>query len=186
MRPYDLILMVVSEEPRSTLVGRTLLQKKIYFLNELLHGSVSFSPHNYGPFSAQVARAVDSLVAAGILDEEAEKVTPVETPWGESTRYQYVVRDKQKISEIIRKNAPGEYDTASSCLKKLNARPEARDYKTLSIAAKVHQILRLKKKLRINEFPKEADKLGWKLKKPDIDRAVKFLSSLGMLSLSKS
>ena len=187
MNTYDLILLVVSEEHESKLVGRTLLQKKIYFLNELLHGPIRFSPHNYGPFSPQVARAVDSLVAAGILNEEAEKVIPLEMPWGESTRYQYVIKDKQEISKIVRKNAPKEYDAALSSLQKLNSRPEAQDYRTLSIAAKVHQILRLKGKLKKSEFPKEARKLGWRnLRKPDIDKAVEFLSSLELLTLSKS
>ena len=67
MNIYDLILTVVANEPKDLVLGRTLLQKKLFFLNELISESIQFSPHYYGPYSRDVAETVDSLVSAGIL-----------------------------------------------------------------------------------------------------------------------
>lgn len=77
-----LVLAVVENEPGNHVVGRTLLQKKIFFLKEMISEQVKFFPHYYGPYSREVAGAVDSLVSAGILKEIAENYPSVETAWG--------------------------------------------------------------------------------------------------------
>lgn len=53
------------------LVGRTRLQKTCYFLEALEVGfEVEFDYHNFGPFSPEVALAVDDAQALGLLTSE--------------------------------------------------------------------------------------------------------------------
>ena len=55
MHIQDLILLVIGSEEENGLRGRTLLQKKIYFLSELKGVNHGFRPHYYGPYSSLVA-----------------------------------------------------------------------------------------------------------------------------------
>jgi hypothetical protein len=66
----------------------------------------------------------------------------------------------------------------SKALDSINSRPEASDYKSLSIAAKVLQILKNKGSMRIRDFPSEAKKLKWNLSENDVKKAVEFLKNL--------
>ena len=52
------------------ITGRTVLQKWIYFLSEMLDENHGFNPHYYGPYSAQVAEANSELKALGYVDED--------------------------------------------------------------------------------------------------------------------
>ena len=55
MHIIDILILVVKSEGENGLRGRTLLQKKIYFLSELMDVDLGFSPHYYGPYSSYVA-----------------------------------------------------------------------------------------------------------------------------------
>jgi uncharacterized protein YwgA len=94
MNVRDLVLAVVQGEPQQKMVGRTLLQKKVFFVNELLKGTIAFLPHYYGPYSREVASAVDSLVSAGLLTERPERFPEYDTPWGESAPFRLGPRRK--------------------------------------------------------------------------------------------
>lgn len=185
MNTYDLVLAVLANEPEGCMVGRTLLQKKLYFLKEITSARIQFYPHYYGPYSREVAETVDSLVSAGILRERAESFPSFETPWGESTRYSYDfssnVRDV--ISDILEKRmGRTRYSRIRKILETINGRPEANDYKLPSIAAKVFQILNEKGEMRLSDFPKEARKLKWKLNTNDVKKAASFLKGIGLLT----
>lgn len=186
MDSFDLVLAVVANEPRGGVLGRTLLQKKVFFLNEMIQGPVRFFPHYYGPYSRQVAETIDSLVTAGIIVERAESCLHFQTPWGESTRYSYALADdkkKEKILSILKARIGEEkYSMVSRELARINERPEARNYKQLSIAAKVSQILKEKRSVLLSDFPKEAGKLNWKLSQGDVKKAAEFLKVIGLLS----
>lgn len=75
MHIHDLILLVVSKEEEQSLRGRTLLQKKLYFLSMLKRVDFGFRPHYYGPYSSWVAENLDTLVGIGFLKEMTETVS---------------------------------------------------------------------------------------------------------------
>jgi uncharacterized protein YwgA len=184
VKAYDLILMVVANEPDNKIVGRTLLQKKVYFLNEMIKGSIRFIPHFYGPYSRNIANSVDSLVSTGIILEKTESLPQFQTPWGDSTRYSYHLSndvDYEKIEKILKRNMGSQYDKALESLLEINKLPEANDYHSLSIAAKVRQILKEKRKLKISAFSKEAKSLGWNITQPEIDKAINLLKELKLI-----
>lgn len=184
MNTYDLILLVVYEgQSHGIKIGRTLLQKKLFLLNELLEGKIKYFPHFYGPYSREVASIVDSLVATDLLDEIVENIPEYKTPWGDSTRYSYRISDPEQIVKLIKTHLGHEYTIALKALQKINEQPGANNYKSISIAAKVKQILKEKGTLKVSDFSKEASKLGWKLNPAEITDAVNFLKDIGLLSI---
>ena len=151
--------------------------------------SVRFFPHYYGPYSREVAEAVDSLVSAGILKETAESFPSIQTPWGESTRYTYQLPENlfARIINLLEKRVGKQnYSRICESLKKINDRQEASNYKALSIAAKVLQILDEKGTMRVGDFPKEAKKLKWNLNPSDVSKAATFLKNIGLLKSETS
>jgi hypothetical protein len=183
MQAIDTVLAVIALEPEKRVVGRTLLQKKLYLLNELMSSGIRFQPHYYGPYSRDVAEAVDSLVSAGLIIERTESMPFETTPWGDSTRYSYSLGGDlgEKIEQFLEADYPAEYPRLKKRLAKINSCPESFDYRALSIAAKVHQILKLKGTLKIAQFPREAKRLGWRLRPKDVGKAAKFLEGLNLI-----
>ena len=49
--------------------GRTLLQKRIYFLSVLANEDFGFRPHYYGPYSSHVSTSLSALVEADLVEE---------------------------------------------------------------------------------------------------------------------
>jgi uncharacterized protein len=185
MNVSDLIIILIANETRGRIVGRTLLQKKLFFLNEKIKETIRFVPHYYGPYSREISETIDSLVSAGIIRERAESFPQFETPWGDSTRYSYDFPNDLRetiISLVTKKIGQIKYDEICKTIKQINERPEAYDYRALSIAAKVLQILKQKSSLRVDDFPKEAKNLGWKLAVSDVKKAAHFLQGLGLIS----
>lgn len=169
------------------LVGRTLLQKRLYFLNELLDLGIKFRPHYYGPYSREVADAVDSLVSSGLLRETVEYFEDVEDAYGDLRRYTYALsEDSDEAIGTLAEAA----DSKQSALieekaREINALAQANDYRDLSIAAKIHHIVGLRGKVTVGELAKEALQLGWSLPESDQgmnEKAVNFLKELGLVT----
>lgn len=55
MHIIDIILLVIKGEKDDELRGRTLLQKKLYFLSVMMEHDLGFTDHYYGPYSSYVA-----------------------------------------------------------------------------------------------------------------------------------
>ncbi len=185
MNIYYLVLSALANEPEGCVLRRTLLQKKLFFLNEMISGPIRFFPHYYGPYSREVSETADSLVSAGILTERAESFPSFQTPWGESTRYSYEFPEdtRDRITSIMEEQMGKEqYSQVCKSLKQINERPEANDYKSLSIAAKVLQILKEKGEMYVRDFPEEAKKLRWKLSTSDVNKAAEYLKGIGLLT----
>ena len=90
MHIQDKILLVVGSEEGSGLQGRTILQKKLYFLSVVLKdNTLGFGPHYYGPYSRLVAENLDILVNARFLKEVTETFPTDENIFGEIRRHTY-------------------------------------------------------------------------------------------------
>ena len=93
MHIIDIILLVIKDEKGDKLRGRTLLQKKIYFLSVLMERDLGFTAHYFGPYSSYVAGHLDSLVNYGLLKETLVPLSsnpPEPSPLGEIRKHTYI------------------------------------------------------------------------------------------------
>ena len=94
MHIIDVLLLVVEGEGEEGLCGRTLLQKKVYFLSALLNEPYGFTAHYYGPYSSYIAGNLESLVNSGFLHENTEsfaKASSDRNLFGEVRRHTYTL-----------------------------------------------------------------------------------------------
>lgn len=158
--------------------GRTALQKKVYFLGVMLEENHGFSPHYYGPYSAQVADANSELKALDFLKEDV-------TVYGwnhqgfEMARYDYsLTEDGKKLLERKKKTYPEEWEKMVGCAKAIKDAGNL-NYMELAMAAKAHIILKREKgKANRNSIKSVAEKLGWSISETELDRAIDFLDKI--------
>lgn len=184
-----LILAVIGYSKESTVQGRTLLQKTVYFLNELLNQKIDFSPHYYGPYSEAVAQATDSLVAVGLISESVEAFPTFDPATNfDARRFTYKLTPAGR--EVLQDLKKGENEKKLEEINTLVGKMEklaGMDYKYLSVAAKMHHILkRHKRAISAEEISKEARVLGWALSKQDIKGVIDFLQKMKLATIVKN
>lgn len=184
MHIQDLILLVIGSEEDENLQGRTLLQKKLYFLSELKGVDHRFRPHYYGPYSSWVAENLDILVSARFLNEKKETFETDQNIFGEIRRHTYsLTPDGDIVMEEIRKEA--EYTDWKQKLDMLNGQPLASDFNMLSIAAKVYYIVNQQGSATPEQIRKVAKEFGWSIEDPDIEGVLSFLEALSLISVGE-
>ena len=182
MHIQDLILLVIGSENNKSLQGRTLLQKKLYFLSELKGVDHGFRPHYYGPYSSLVAENLDVLVSARFLNEEKETFETDQNIFGEIRRHTYsLTSDGDIVMEEIRKEA--EYTDWEQKLDMLNNQPLANDFNMLSIAAKVYYIVDRQGRTTTEQIRQIAQEYKWNLNKAQIESVRSFLEDLSLISV---
>ncbi|HID29915.1 MAG TPA: hypothetical protein EYP19_07920 [Desulfobacterales bacterium] len=172
------------------IVGRTLLQKVLYFVTTLLGLKIEFVPYYYGPYSSEVAEELQALVGAGLVNETIERLPALDFGAAvESRRYGYTLTEAgRKYVEFVKNSDRELTDKISSAVARMKwSGEEFLVIKPLSIAAKMHQILSLAgKPVTIGEIQKQANDLGWIINEADYEHAVKFLVSLGLVKARES
>lgn len=179
------VLLTVAEEPGRVLVGRTLLQKKLYFAAVLLdqRDAFGFRPHYYGPYSQQVADATGSLVSNRFLEEQVE-IFPDDNVFGERRRHSYKITDDgQQLLDSLEKEE--EIKKWRDVLQRINSQALAGDFNLLSVAAKVITILSEVEKATPEEMRHRATEYGWDLKNDQIRSVEEFLTQLGLVVKAK-
>jgi len=180
MEVKDVVLTVVSHEGGS-FTGNTLLQKKIFFLNEGLSMGISFKPHYYGPYSEEVASEINTLVGLNFLSKSAETF-PSNNIWGEIRRYTYELTEEgEEILGEIKNES--EHEKIIEFLNKMGRFSEAGNYNKLSKAAKVFHIVKRKKEVTKNKIREEANKLGWRLNSGEVEEVTSFLADMGFVKI---
>lgn len=155
--------------------GKTLLQKRVYFLSIILKVDLGYEAHYYGPYSAEVATANAELKSLGFISESV-------TGWGidrrgfELARYDYKLSDAG--SRITQKKVVEhselweQIEGAVDIVKKAGDL----DYMELSIAAKAYFILRkLGRKATIDEIEAMLPNFGWSVSRGELEKATEFL-----------
>jgi hypothetical protein len=184
MDPKDAALIAIGQEESGQIIGRTLLQKKLYFAAVLAEQELGFRPHYYGPYSPEVADAVDSLVANRFLKETTETFPGQESIFGEWRRHSYeLTADGDRLLEAL--GDTGEARKLREALEKVNAQPIASDFNLLSVAAKVHVLLREKSPATASEIRRKALEYGWQLSEQQIEDVARYLVDLGLATLRK-
>ena len=183
MYTIDVLLLVVKGAGENGLQGRTLLQKKVYFLSELMGVDLGFSAHYYGPYSGLVAGHLASLVNHEFLDERTEvfETTPSRNSFGERNRYTYFLTDEAEELWNDIENDP-EVAKWKEKLERINSHEIAQDFNKLSIAAKVHYIVKWRGKTTVAEVKQVAGEYGWSVQRNDIETVISFLTELGLVT----
>ena len=187
MYTIDVLLLVVKDAGENGLQGRTLLQKKVYFLSELMGIDFGFSAYYYGPYSGVVAGNLESLVNHGFLKEVTEvfETIPPRNVFGEIHRHTYFLTDdaKELWSDI---ENDSEFPEWKRELDRINAYEIAYDFNKLSIAAKVHYIVNWRQKSTIEEVKQVAKEYDWDVSTEDIESVLSFLTGLGFVTADES
>ena len=188
MHIIDILLLVVKREGENGLQGRTLLQKKVYFLSVLMKFDLGFSPHYYGPYSSYVASHLDSLVNCGLLREVTESFATAsgeQNVFGEIRRHTYSIPDNVETVWLDIQKKP-QFTEWQDALKRVNEHEISKDFNKLSIAAKVHYIVDWKEEGTIEDIKQIAKEYGWKVDDGDIERVLSFLEELDLVTTNES
>ena len=169
------VILLALDEAGSSIRGRTRMQKVLYFLCRRLTMDADYSPHYYGPYSEQVAGAVDSLVARGLVGEVAEP-TSTGGPF-EGKIYEYMLDDRgRELLAGIEGRHPND------------ARQVRRHYRQLLSDSPSTQALAVASKLDIilgesestsTELQEEAERHGWSLSAGEAKEGIDFLVDKG-------
>ena len=183
MHIQDLILLVIGSEENG-IRGRTLLQKKLYFLSKLKGVDHGFRPHYYGPYSSLVAENLDILVNARFLNEVTETFETDQNIFGEIRRHTYYLTpDGDTVMEEIRKE--DEYANWKQALDTLNSYSLASDFNTLSIAAKVYYIVNRQGRTTTEQIQEVAKEYDWDIDDSQIENVRSFLEDLSLISVGE-
>lgn len=175
---FDAILATIKVAGGS-ITGRTTIQKLVYFENISKLVDTKYRPHYYGPYSAEVAGAIQELIDLNFLKEEIETAETagflVPDDW---KRYRYTLTsDGNKVVEQINQKNKAEFNRISNLVRTCKQTVNL-DANMLSWAAKVHYILSSQgKTMTLDEIQNTAESFGWKLPQPQIE-AIELLKQL--------
>jgi len=182
MRPSDFVLCLL-DASRGSIQGRTLLQKRAYFVSVLMgeDESLGFTAHYYGPYSPMIDSAVTQLKSLGFIDEATVGFGTVSDEGFEVKRYDYrLTDDGRRIVEVVKKANQDEWQRISEILGRLEKAGNP-NYVELSFAAKAFFVLRTKKKaMKREELIREAKSFDWKIPAASLERAVSLLEQVGL------
>ncbi|MCK9314430.1 MAG: hypothetical protein M0P20_10320 [Methanocorpusculum sp.] len=179
MDEFDGVLVML-KAAGGRIPGRTAIQKLGYFSTIPDAIKAHYRPHYYGPYSADIAGAIQALVSYGFIEERVETpVAPGSAAAPDWKRYTYSLTDDgRKLVSRLEKEHTSEArkieEIVSICKDTASL-----DSKTLSWAAKVHYIQTLERRdLSHDEIREIARTLNWDLTEDQIDQGVNLLKNL--------
>lgn len=180
MKPTDFLLCLI-DASGGKVQGRTLLQKRAFFVTELIGDDfgLRFNAHYYGPYSATVEGTTTQLKNLGFLQESSTGFGTVKDGF-EVRRYNYsLTSDGEQLLEGLRNSS--EYKSIKSATERVLAAGDA-NYVELSIAAKAYFLLKHKEggRMTVPELIQQAEKYNWSISPESVSKAVRFLSSVGL------
>jgi uncharacterized protein len=170
------IVAAIDAEPSGTMRGRTLLQKKLYFISALTGEDFGYGPHYYGPYSSIVSAEVGALEAASFIVEEVQALGAINA-FGEIRRYEYRLLEEANILLTRHEDQTSLY---RKVLERINDGNVSSDAKLLSIAAKVHLIMSYGED-STDGIIEEAKELGWDLSTASVTRVQDYLNRVRAL-----
>lgn len=181
MDEFDGVLILL-DAAGGQIAGRTTIQKLGYF--STVRGAIRarYRPHYYGPYSADIAGAIQTLVSYGFIEER------VETPGGTGTtpdwkRYTYTITEdgRRLVPELKQEDTGGAEEVeeiVGICKDTANL-----DSKTLSWAAKIHYIqTREMRDMSSDEIREVARTLNWDLSEDQIQKGIDLLTNLHFMT----
>ena len=183
LSPTEAAVMVI-DAAGGRIAGRTAIQKIIYFGTVRNAVTATYRPHYYGPYSADVSGALQTITSCHFVDEAMdtdENRKANET--FEWKRYSYTLNDEgKKVTEFLKKTSQKDYDEIKKIVD-ICKKTAKLDPNVLSWAAKVHYILVQEKRQMTNgEITRIAESLNWKLQEPQIATGVNLLRELSLVA----
>lgn len=172
---------------RGSVHGKTKYQKSIYFLG-LMTGcleDLGYRAHYYGPYSEDVAEAINWLRIIGAVDQSSSGVGTVDPSGFEIRRYDYRLNAKGR--SFAENTASRHQDLWQKVQKAADSLEQAgdMDYDSLSIAAKTYFLLEQKKgPATREELRRFATRFGWEVSPPQLEEAWAFLEKLGLIEVT--
>ncbi len=179
MDEFDGVLVML-KAAGGRIPGRTAIQKLGYFSTIPSAIGAHYRPHYYGPYSADIAGAIQALVSYGFIEERMETpVAPGSATAPDWKRYTYnLTDDGRKLVSRLEKEHTSEARKIGEIVS-ICKNTASLDSKTLSWAAKVHYIRTLEQRgLSHDEIREIARTLNWDLTEDQIDRGVNLLKNL--------
>jgi uncharacterized protein len=167
--------------------GKTKLQKLIYFIavRQDKVEECGYLPHYYGPYSPQVARENSLLNSLGFLTETVSHSQYVNDQGFEISRHDFNLTDEGgRLASKLIKEFPTEWEIIKAIAEKIKNIGDV-NYQELSIAAKAYYIVAKQGKANLESIKNIALKFGWTVEKGDLEKAVKFLSEMGLITVTK-
>jgi len=169
-----------------TIHGRTMLQKRVYFLSVYLREDLGYEPHYYGPYSSEVATANAEMKSVGFL---------LEFPLGygvdqrgfELARYDYKLTEAgSRLAERKAIANPELWPRIEGAAKLLSEAGNL-NYMELSIAAKAYYVLtQLKRQATLDDISAMLPRFGWSVSKDELAKAAAFLEKTGLVKPSEA
>ncbi len=182
MNVYDVIALTIHSN-EDVISNRTTMQKLVYF-NSIMIKGVKVRPyahHFYGPFSGEVAVALEEMSAFSYLNEIRH------SGFYESYTYELTTKGKE-YAKIVSEQYPDEFkkitDIVTTCKDfcELKANP-------VSYAAKAHYVLVNTEECRtgqytIDDVSRAAANFDWNISKDDVEKGISLLQKLNLVSVS--
>ena len=186
MEAYDFVQLTMLAMG-GEIKGKTKLQKTAYFLG-LMTGcldDLGYRAHFYGPYSDDVAQAIDRLKTIGAVDQNVRGGGAVDKSGFEVCRYDFSLNDegKELAEETLRQHSQL-WSKLLDAAKVFNRAGDL-DYMRLSIAAKTYFMLGEKKGPATHEeLARLAHRFGWEVSPEQIQEAAQYLSQLKLVESS--
>jgi len=183
MKTYDFVHLVIHAAGDSV-QGRTKLQKLVYFVGALMGRleRLGFRAHYYGPYSPDVAGAVQELRGLKFLQQHAVSFGTTDRSGFEFNRYDYSLTKEGKEMAYEKASIyPDEWILIEKAVQKINS-TNTQDYVRLAIAAKTHLLSRQNSKgLSAQELETKTAEHGWSAFTPaQYLEALEFLNRVGL------
>lgn len=163
--------------------GKTLLQKRLYFMSQFLGEDWGYHAHFYGPYSDVVASELVTLKVQGLVDEAANSFGVQSSSGFERVRYDYALSDAGKEAvQWLKAEYPDETVRIQDAARRVVA-PGTLDYMDLSIAAKAYFILKTAEGQPVTtaDIAAKAKQFAWDVTPPQIGEACRFLEALHLV-----
>ena len=177
----DQLVLLIVHAAGGAMRGKTLLQKRGYFLSVAKQLDLGYRAHYYGPYSAEVESGLSKAKALGFIGEQTSTFSAADKKGFERKRYDYTLTpDGQHMVDSLRRRQPAEFDEFTKILQKVKSLDND-DYMALSIGAKTHYVLdKAGKPLTEDAIKESARELGWDVEEKDADEAVELLLRMGL------
>ncbi|MGD0693946.1 MAG: hypothetical protein ABSB82_03755 [Terriglobia bacterium] len=168
--------------------GRTLLQKRCYFVALLSHmeKQCGFQAHYYGPYSSLIDGALSRLVAVGFVDESRIGFGAADSSGFEIRRHDYTLTpDGREMVELLQYEDDPTLARVHDSISRLKEAGNP-NYVELSIAAKAYFIINQRNgPVTRGEIRKEAEGFGWNIEPGALDKAIDFLERIPLVQTKK-
>ena len=175
------VLILAYKAFDGTMRGKTLLQKRIYFLSVMLGLDMGYEAHYYGPYSERVASVNMELKSLGYLSESSSTFG-IDQRGFEMARHDFSLTEEGNCFAERKAEREAELwprvEKAASVVKKAGDL----DYMELSIAAKAYYVLiTLNGKATLQDISGMLPKFGWNVSKQELQKAADFLEKTSLI-----